>query len=125
VWCNAFRYKRILAAYCRFGVADAPFHSSYERVCWKVCIGGSWFVPVSYYESQGHDVPWFSPAADASRRHLRTFFAVMILIAGSSVVGGNLARFAECGRFHVGQIAVGGVAYVFGIVLWLRTILDD
>jgi hypothetical protein len=49
----------------------------------------------------------------------------MIIIAGSSVVAGNLARFAEFGRFHAGHIVAGGLVYVFGMVLWLRTILGD
>jgi hypothetical protein len=49
----------------------------------------------------------------------------MIIIAGSSFVAGDLARFAEFGRFPAGQIVVGGLVYVFGIVLWLRTILGD
>ena len=106
------------------GVADAAFHN-HERARWKLDMDWRPFVRVSCPEAPDCGVPPFSSAAAAPRRHLRTCFAVMIVIAGSSVVAGNLALFAEFGRFYPGSVVAGGLVFVWGIVLCLRTILGD
>jgi hypothetical protein len=72
------------------------------------------------------DAASFSHLSSPPRRYMRIFLAVLVLIVGATIVGGDPASFADFGYFHLpGHVAVGGALFAWGIALWFRTILGD
>ena len=98
------------------------FAADYEWARWKLGVGWRF---AGFHDTPACRAPPFFVSCYAPHCHLKTFFAVMITLAGSSLVAGNLARSAEFGRFYAAHIAVGVIVFVSGIVLWLRTISGD
>jgi hypothetical protein len=77
-------------------------------------------------ERRCRDAASFAQLPSPPRHYMRLFLAVLVLIVGGTIIGGDPARFANFGYFHFpGHIAVGGILFLCGIVLWFRTILGD